>query len=640
MLQISGQQELVWIGFEARERKFCFRAYSPVVTSCFFPAAAQITIGAGYYGSGYSNPRTRSIWWCYPHLVHARSRKPACFLNCSWAGRPHWFYQALASGESIGYCAKETKNAQFNNGCYGSLGESGAHMALLGDPTVRAHIVAPAQNLTTSIENCGDVVLICTASADAGILGYNLYRSTSPLSGFARLNSTLLTGTTYTDANPVTDTMYYQVRAVLRQTSPGGGAYLNNSTGVQTSLIYQTPYQPVLTLSGGTFTCVTDSVWIFLSTDQPLASAVWNGPGVSNVSGDSLLVTQPGMYTVWAMAQNGCSASKSITTSLDVVPPAVNATGGVITCNEPTVTLSGFVSPGSTFVWSGPGVQQPDSLNPEVSVPGLYTLVVTAPNGCTGTDFVEVFALPNDLGLEMTASTVNCDNDSFGISPLVTGGVAPFRFLWYNGATSEMILVPTEDLPNVGVTITDVNGCVASFNATDLIIVQPPPTLSLTNIVLVDVSAPDASDGSISVNAIGGIPPYQYLWSNGEQTNTISNLGAGFYTVTINDASGCTYATSYPIGISGTQDPLSVLRFDLTPNPGYGPLTLHLELAAQADLYLLVFDASGKLVLENSGIHTDVLTLPLNLEAETPGMYTFLMRIDGSLALRRWVLLR
>lgn len=114
----------------------------------------------------------------------------------------------------------------------------------------------------------------------------------------------------------------------------------------------------------------------------------------------------------------------------------------------------------------------------------------------------------------------------------------------------------------------------------------------------------------------------------------------GFYSLTITDASGCTNVTSYPIGISATQDPASVLRFILTPNPGYGPLTLHLELAAQADLHLQVYNASGQLVFEQGGMRTDALTLPMHLDNEAPGTYTFLMRIDGSMAIRRWVLIR
>ncbi len=798
-------------------------------------------------------------------------------LSCAWAGRPHWFFQALASGESIGYCDKETKNAQFNNGYYGSLGESGAHVALLGDPTVRAHIIAPAQDFAVNIVNCDDVVMNWTASSEAGVLGYNVYRSVNPLSGFSKLNNTLLTGTTYTDPNPVEDTLYYQVRAVTRQTSPGGGAYFNSSTAAQGQIVYSLSGIPGLTTTGGSLNCIVSSVEISVSADVPLISAVWNGPGLNNTPGDTLIVTQAGIYTVVVVDATGCSATSNVPVGSDNVLPLVQAMGGVITCNEPNVTLSGFVSPGSTFVWSGPGITQPNILNPIVTVPGVYTLtatnpnngctnvastvvtentnlpsiisfpvsvtnscttpctalllpnipgvlfflngepvqpgttinlcdegintitmesvingctqdysitvesdfippaasvsvfpaqlscnepevtltanggipqvtflwsgpgvtpqnqqlqnlvvaiagnytltvtntlngctstvttavpssgdqpsafaqgdtitcgqpigqlsgssstpgatflwsgpnnftstepnpmvdepgvyvlVVTSPGGCTGSDATEVVTLPNDLGLVMTAISSNCDNDSFGISPLVTGGVAPFTFLWYNGATTETIQVPTVELPNVSVTISDANGCVASFNATDLIIVQPPSAISIDNVVLVDVSAPGASDGSISVDANGGTPPYQYLWSNGGQTNTITNLSAGFYTVTATDANGCTFSIGFAIGISSTQDPTSVLRFDLTPNPGYGPLTLHLELATQSDLHLLVFDASGKLVMEQSGMHTDVLNLPLNLDAEAPGMYTFLMRINGDLAVRRWILLR
>ncbi len=47
------------------------------------------------------------------------------------------------------------------------------------------------------------------------------------------------------------------------------------------------------------------------------------------------------------------------------------------------------------------------------------------------------------------------------------------------------------------------------------------------------------SSGSASVEAIGGTPPYNYLWSNGAATPTINNLSAGEYTVTVTDAIEC-----------------------------------------------------------------------------------------------------
>ncbi len=42
----------------------------------------------------------------------------------------------------------------------------------------------------------------------------------------------------------------------------------------------------------------------------------------------------------------------------------------------------------------------------------------------------------------------------------------------------------------------------------------------------------------LSVNAYGGLPPYQYLWSNGHTLPTISGLSPGSYSVTITDSSG------------------------------------------------------------------------------------------------------
>ncbi len=53
-----------------------------------------------------------------------------------------------------------------------------------------------------------------------------------------------------------------------------------------------------------------------------------------------------------------------------------------------------------------------------------------------------------------------------------------------------------------------------------------------------NVSCFGAQDGSITANVTGGTPPYHYYWSNQEQTQTISNLEAGFYNVEVVDSNG------------------------------------------------------------------------------------------------------
>ncbi len=54
-------------------------------------------------------------------------------------------------------------------------------------------------------------------------------------------------------------------------------------------------------------------------------------------------------------------------------------------------------------------------------------------------------------------------------------------------------------------------------------------------------------NGEATAEADGGIPPYTYLWSNGETSDMISNLDAGTYSVTVTDNDGATGTASIEI---------------------------------------------------------------------------------------------
>ncbi|MBV6655653.1 MAG: hypothetical protein KI786_17925, partial [Mameliella sp.] len=90
------------------------------------------------------------------------------------------------------------------------------------------------------------------------------------------------------------------------------------------------------------------------------------------------------------------------------------------------------------------------------------------------------------------------------------------------------------------VTVVDVLGCQANAGIT----VQQPSAL---NASVATTGASVSINGSASITANGGTPPYVYAWSNGLSSASSGNLGAGSYQVTVSDANDCSTAISFII---------------------------------------------------------------------------------------------
>lgn len=92
------------------------------------------------------------------------------------------------------------------------------------------------------------------------------------------------------------------------------------------------------------------------------------------------------------------------------------------------------------------------------------------------------------------------------------------------------------------VTVTDANGCAAK--ATASISSNNGPTLSLVSSI--NPRCSNSGDGSIIVQANGGIPPYSYTWNTSpiQSGPTATGLNGGTYIVTISDAGNCLQSMS------------------------------------------------------------------------------------------------
>jgi fibronectin type 3 domain-containing protein len=74
--------------------------------------------------------------------------------------------------------------------------------------------------VTLSGTGMHDVILSWTASTTAGVMGYNIYRGTTPGGeGSTPLNPTPLGGTTFVDGNVTAGATYYYVVTALAQLS-------------------------------------------------------------------------------------------------------------------------------------------------------------------------------------------------------------------------------------------------------------------------------------------------------------------------------------------------------------------------------------------------------------------------------------
>jgi len=137
----------------------------------------------------------------------------------------------MAMGETVGYCAKLTQNNRRRNGLYPPFnpGAGQVHIALHGDPTLRMHPVLPPSGLNTASTTRG-IQLSWTASPDANLLGYHLYRASSPAGPFVRISgATPIRETSYND-KPPPGTHQLHGRAIKLERS-SSGTYLNAQPG-------------------------------------------------------------------------------------------------------------------------------------------------------------------------------------------------------------------------------------------------------------------------------------------------------------------------------------------------------------------------------------------------------------------------
>ena len=186
---------------------------------------------------------------------------------------------------------------------------------------------------------------------------------------------------------------------------------------------------------------------------------------------------------------------------------------------------------------------------------GIYSLKVTDANGNMVEQTAELKQPESAVGISAEIVDASCASADGSISLSVSGGTAPYSYMWGNGSVSPV-------LSNIAagsyvVIVTDSLGCTASRKNevgtnTDL-------SLELTANYL---ECYQEGEGEITSNVSGGTEPYEYVWSNGATGADASGLNSGLYQLEVKDAEGCRVTKSAFVGIRSLSVSTSVTMPD------------------------------------------------------------------------------
>lgn len=173
-----------------------------------------------------------------------------------------------------------------------------------------------------------------------------------------------------------------------------------------------------------------------------------------------------------------------------------------------------------------------------------YIVVATTDDGCETSVKGTVTCQSTDCELLLSSYVdyPTCADGSNGeIQIEVDGGLGPYTYQWSNDDDDEPIQANLSD-GTYTVTVTDARGC---YTQADILLTSPAPLLS--ELSTADETQAGENNGQATLIASGGTLPYQYVWSNGETSQTVVNLTPGDYSVTITDFNGCSRSHEFVI---------------------------------------------------------------------------------------------
>lgn len=313
-------------------------------------------------------------------------------------------------------------------------------------------------------------------------------------------------------------------------------------------------YNGTFTIAAGPNCCAVSAVGTNLScngasngttTASPTGLAPFTYSWTGGQTSQTATGLPAGSYTVNLTDASGCTASSLVTITQ---PTALTGTltGTNVSCNGNcdgaiSVTASGGSAP-YQYSLNGGSYQPGNSFSALCA--GSYNVVVKDANNCTVSVGITITqpAVLNLISGTITQATCGLNNGSATV--IASGGTTAYSYTIDGGSPQGSSTFTSLAPGSHTIVVTDAHGCTKNLTITVPAASSPVPTITATT----NVSCFGGVNGSVVIGVTGGVSPFTYSIGGPTQpSNTFTNLTAGTYTATVQDANGCTGTVPFTI---------------------------------------------------------------------------------------------